>query len=140
MQQLEPGYNKMGMAALGRAGSRAYIEAKFRPPHCLTLLEVSLTYPRAATSVIDAAAIQRSAAAKRNAVIYWGDDGHHYPGHTFVPASLKTYGHLEKPLVRYLNILSEVAAIRGPAVTKGYFLAGAHRELSVALIKCQGSV
>ena len=34
----------------------------------------------------------------------------------------------------------EVAAARGPAVTKGSFLAGAHRELSVALIKCQGSV
>ena len=48
--------------------------------------------------------------------------------------------YLAKPLVRYLNTLSGVAAARGPAVTKGSFLAGAHRELSVALIKCQGSV
>ena len=40
----------------------------------------------------------------------------------------------------YLNTLSGVAAARGPSVTKGSFLAGAHRELSVALIKCQGSV
>ena len=29
---------------------------------------------------------------------------------------------------------------RGPAVTKSSFLAGAHGELSVTLIKCQGSV
>ena len=52
---------------------------------------------------------------------------------------METYGYLGKHLVRYLNTLSEMAA-RGPAVTKGSFLAGAHRELSVALIKCQGSV
>ena len=45
-------------------------------------------------------------------------------------------GYLGKPLVRYLSTLSEVAAVRGPVVTNGSFLAGAHRELSVALIKC----
>ena len=54
--------------------------------------------------------------------------------------SAETYGYLGKPLVRYLNTLSGVAAARGPAVTKGSFLAGVHRELSVALIKYQGSV
>ena len=53
---------------------------------------------------------------------------------------METHGYLGKPLVRHLNILSEVAAARGPAVTKGSFLAGAQRELSVALTKCQGSV
>ena len=53
---------------------------------------------------------------------------------------METYGYLGKPLVRYLNTLSEVAAARGPAVTKGSFLAGAHQELSVALIKFQGPV
>ena len=53
---------------------------------------------------------------------------------------METYAYLGKPLVRYLNTLSEVGAARGPAVTKGSFLAGAHRKLSVALIKCQGSV
>ena len=53
---------------------------------------------------------------------------------------METYGYLGTPLVRYLNTLSEVAAARGPAVTKGSFLAGAHPELSVPLIMCQGSV
>ena len=53
---------------------------------------------------------------------------------------METYGYPGKPLVRYLNTLSELAAARGPAVTKGSFLAGAHRKLSVALIKCPGSV
>ena len=84
--------------------------------------------------------MQGSAAAKRDAVKYRGNNGHHHPGHTFVPASVETYGYLGKPLVRYLNTLSEVAAAPGPAVTKGSFLAGALRELTVALIKYQGSM
>ena len=84
--------------------------------------------------------MQGSAAAKRDALKYRGHNGHYHPGYTFIPASVETYGYLGKPLVRYLNTLSGVAAARGPAVTKGSFLAGAHRELSVALIKCQGSV
>ena len=73
---------------------------------------------------------------------YRGHNGHYHPGYTFIPASVETYGYLAKPLVRYLNTLSGVAAASHcwPAVTKGSFLACAHRELSVALIKCQGSV
>ena len=73
---------------------------------CCAFVNASLTHPRAATYVTDAANIPGSAAAKRDALKY----------------------------------LSWVAAAHGPAVTKGSFLAGAHRELSVALIKCQGSV
>ena len=65
-----------------------------------------------------------------------GHHGHYHPGYTFIPASVGTYGYLGKPLVRYLNPLSEVAAAQGPAVTKGSFPAGAHRELSMGLIKC----
>ena len=84
--------------------------------------------------------MQGSAAAKRDALKYRGNNGHYHPGDTFIPTSMETYGYLGKPLVRYRNTLSEVAAARGPAVTKGFFLAGAHRELSVAMIKCQGSV
>ena len=53
---------------------------------------------------------------------------------------METYGYLRMPIVRYLNTVSEVAAARVPAVTKGYFLTGAHRGLSVAFIKCQDSV
>ena len=78
--------------------------------------------------------------AKRDALKYRGNNGHHQPGHTFIPASVETYGYLGKPIVRYLKIVGEVAAARGPAVTQGSFLAGAHCELTVALIKCQGSM
>ena len=84
--------------------------------------------------------MQESAAAKRDALKYRVNNGHHHPGHTFIPAAVETYGYLGKPLVRYLNTPSEVAAARGPAVSKGYFLAGAHRKVSVASIKCQRSV
>ena len=89
---------------------------------------MSLTHPRAATYVRDAAATQRSAAAKRDALQYRGHNGHYHPGYAFIPASVETYGYLEKLLVGYLNTLSEVAAARGPAETKGSFLAGAHRN------------
>ena len=68
---------------------------------------MSLTHPRAATYV--AAIIQGSAAAKRDALKYQGHNGHYHPGYTVIPASVETYGYLGKPLVRYLNTLSEVA-------------------------------
>ena len=124
----------------GRAGSRADIEARLPPPNGPALLDVSVTHRRAAIYVTDGPAIQGSAAAKRDALKYRVHNGHYHPCDTFTPASVKTYGYLRKPLVRYLNTLSEMAAARRPAVTKGSFLAGAHWELSLALIKCQGSV
>ena len=54
---------------------------------------------------------------------------HHHPGHTFIPALVETYGYLGKPLVRFLNTLSEVVAVPGTAMTDGSFLAGAHGAL-----------
>ena len=104
---IEPGYNEVGTAAPGTAGSRAYIEDRWLPPpHGPTLLDVSLTHPRAATYVTDAAAMQWSAAAKRDALKYRGHSGHHHPGYTFIPAFSGTNDYLGKPLVRYLNTLS----------------------------------
>ena len=138
--RVEPGYNDVGTAAPGRAGSRADIEARLRPPYCPTFLDVSSSHLRAATYVTDAAAMQGSAAAKLDALKHRGHNGRHHPGCTFISASVEIDGYLGKPIVLYLNTLSEVAAARGPAMTKGSFLAGAHRELSVALIKCLGSV
>ena len=52
--RIEPGYNEVGTAAPGRAGSRADIEARLPPPHIKALLDVSLTHPGAATYVSDA--------------------------------------------------------------------------------------
>jgi hypothetical protein len=52
----------------------------------------------------------------------------------------ETYGHLGKPIMRYLRTLSDVASGRSLAVTRGSFLASAHRELSVALVQSQGYV
>ena len=77
----------------------------------------------------------RVCSGKTRCLEYRANSGHYHPAHTFIPASVETYGYLGKPLVRHLKTLSEVVA-----VTKGSFLAGAHRELSVVLIKCQGSV
>ena len=116
------------------------MEAKLPPPHGATLLDVSFTQPQAVTFALDAAAMQGSAAANGYALKYWANDGHHNPGNAHIAGSLRTYGHLWKTRVRCLNTLSEVVAARGPAVTKGPFLACAHSVISVALIDCQGSL
>jgi hypothetical protein len=57
-----------------------------------------------------------------------------------VPASVETYGHFRKPIMRYLHTLSDLASARSLAVTRGSFLASAHRELSVALVQSQDYV
>ena len=100
----------MGAAAPGRAGSRADIEANLHSPDDPNFLDVLFTDPSAATYVVDAAAMQGSAAEKRDALKYLASNGHHYPGHTFMPASVETHGYLRKPLVRYLNTVRKVAA------------------------------
>jgi hypothetical protein len=66
--------------------------------------------------------------------------GHLHPSHTFVPASLKTYGHLGRPVMQCLRTLSCIASARSQAVTRGSFLASTHRDSSVALVQSQGSV
>ena len=54
--RVEHGYDEVGTADPGKAGSRADIEAKLPLLHGPTLLDVSLTHPRAATYVTDAQA------------------------------------------------------------------------------------
>jgi hypothetical protein len=66
--------------------------------------------------------------------------GHLHPCHTFVAASVETYRHLGKPIMRYPRTLSDITSARSLAVTWGLFLASAHRELSVALVQSQGYV
>jgi hypothetical protein len=63
-----------------------------------------------------------------------------HPGHTFVPASVETYGHLGRPIMLYLRTQSDIESVRFVAGTRGSFLASAHRELSVAVVQSQGYV
>jgi hypothetical protein len=81
-----------------------------------------------------------AADALRDRDKYRAHTGHLHPGHTFVPASVETFGHLGRPIMRYLRTLSYVASARSLAVTRGSFLASAHKELSVALVQSQGYV
>ena len=53
--------------------------------------KAELQCTRAATYVTDAATIQGSAAAKRDALKYRGHNGHYHPGYTFIPASVVPY-------------------------------------------------
>jgi hypothetical protein len=99
-----------------------------------------MIHPRCATYVAAASQTKGAAAALRDRDTYRSHAGHQHPGHTFVPASVETYGHLGKPIMRYLRTLSDVASARSPAVTRGSFLASAHPELSVALVQRQGYI
>jgi hypothetical protein len=137
----EPSYTSVGVAAVGRQGARADIEVTLPAPHGPTLLDISLIHPRCPTYVAAASQTRGTAAALRDRDKYRVRAGHLHPGHTFVPASVETYGHghLGRPIMRHLRTLSDVAS-RSLAVTRGSFLASAHRELSVALVQSQGYV
>ena len=67
-------------------------------------------------------------------------NGHYNPGYSFISVSVETYGYLSKPLATYIKTISKVAAGQEPPATRGSFLSSAHRELSVALVRCQGAV
>jgi hypothetical protein len=85
-----------------------------------------MIHPRCATYVAAASQTRGAAAALRDRDKYRAHAGHLHPGHTFVPASVETYGHLGKLIMRYLRTLSDVASARSLAVTRGSFLASAH--------------
>jgi hypothetical protein len=103
-------------------------------------MDISMIHPRCATYVAAASQTRGAAAALQDRDKYRAHAGHLHPGHTFVPINGETYGHLGRPMMRYLGTLSDVASARSPAVTRGSFLASAHRELSVALVQSQGYV
>jgi hypothetical protein len=55
------------------------------------------------------------------------------------PVSRRAGTHLGRPTVRYLRTLSDITSARS-LVTRGTFLASAHRELGVALVQSRGDV
>jgi hypothetical protein len=63
-----------------------------------------------------------------------------HAGYTFIPASLEASGSQGQPIVGNLRTLSDIAAGRTLGVSRGSFLVSALRELSVALVRSQGSV
>jgi hypothetical protein len=99
-----------------------------------------MIHPRCATYVAAASKTRGAAAALRDRDKNRAHAGHLHPGHTFAPASVETYGHLGRPIMRYLRILSDVASVCSPAVTQGSFLANEHRDLSAALVQSQGYI
>jgi hypothetical protein len=81
-----------------------------------------------------------AAAALRDRDKYGVHAGHPHPSHTFVPASVETYGHLGRPIMQYHRTRSDDASARSRVVTRGSLLASDYRELSVALMQSQGYV
>jgi hypothetical protein len=145
----EPSYTSVGVAVVGRQGVRADMELTLPPPHGVTLLDISIIHPRCPTYVAAASETRGAAAthtrmsfipALRDRSKYWAHAGHVHPGHPFVPVSVETCGHLCMPIMRCLRTLSDIPSALSLTVTRGSYLAGAHRELSVALLHIQGFV
>ena len=59
---------------------------------------------------------------------------HRVQGLTFKAFAIETYGYVDAEAMSFLRAVSQAAATTGH-VTYGAFLAGAHREISVALCK-----
>jgi hypothetical protein len=137
---MELRYASVGVAVVGRQRARADIEVTLIPPHGPTLLDISMIHPRCTTCVAAASQTRNATATLRDRDKYRAHAGHLHPCDTFVPASVETYGHLGTPIMRYPRTLSDVASARSLAVTRGSFLASAHRELSIALVQSQGYV
>jgi hypothetical protein len=106
----------------------------------MVILAVSMIHPRCPTYAAAASQTRGAAATVRDRSKYQAHAGHLQPGHTFSPVSVETYGHLGKPIMWYLRSLSDIALARSLVVSRGSFLASAHRELSVALVQSQGYV
>jgi hypothetical protein len=103
----EPNYASVGVAAVGRQEARADIEVTLPLPHSPTLLDIFIIHPRCPTYVAAASQLQTrgAAAALRDRHKYRAHAGHPHLGHTFVPASVETYRHLGRPIMRYLRTL-----------------------------------
>jgi hypothetical protein len=101
----EPSYASVGVAAVGRQGAQADIEVTLPPLHSptLQLMDIFMIHPCCPTYVAAASQTRVAAAALRDRSKHQAHAGHLHPGHTFVPASVETYGHLGKPIMRYLD-------------------------------------
>ena len=99
----------------------------------LTMVDVSVTCPTAATYLLAAARVDGSAAARRDTAkkAKYAQDG--AGGYAFVPLSVETHGRWGKPAMQLLKQLSDHAGFQdadGPS-----FITNALGELSVALCK-----
>jgi hypothetical protein len=99
-----------------------------------------MIHPRCPTYVAAASQMPGTAADLHDSSKHQAHAVHLHPDRTFVPASVETYGHLGRPIMRYLRTLSYILSSRSLGVTWGSFLAIAHRELSVALLQSQDYV
>jgi hypothetical protein len=102
----------------------------------LSVVDVSIIHPAAATYVRGAAHTDGSAAAARDHAKRARYETDHPGGYAFKPFSVETYGRLGKPAMQLLNDLAS-AATAGGVRFKGDFVMHALREISVSL--CRGN-
>jgi hypothetical protein len=122
------------------ARSGGDIEVTLPPPHGPTMLDTIMIHPRCLTYVATASQATLTTAALRYSSKFRAHPGHLHAGQIFKPASVQTYRHSGKPIMRYLCTLSDAASACSVALTRGSFLASKDRELSVALVQSQGYV
>ena len=126
-----------GAAAAARPDSRG--DLLLILPSGLTVVDISVIHPAAASYVRAAARSAGSAAATRDArkrALYRTADPN---GYAFTPLSVETYGRLGEPAMELLNALAGVAAAGG-TVFKAGFVTNALRELSITLCRGNGAL
>jgi Reverse transcriptase (RNA-dependent DNA polymerase) len=133
----EPALQPLQRRALPRGRDGARGDILLALPDALTVTDVSVIHPAAATYAPAASRRAGAAAAVRDAqkrALYAADGAQQAYG--FVPLSVESYGRLGKPAMALLGSLATIASA-GEGVTKTAFMASAVRELSVAL--CRGN-
>jgi hypothetical protein len=91
--QLEAAFNEYGHANRNKMRARADVRAFLPQPYGITLLDISITHPRCATYIQQAAQQPGATAASRDRDKHRGIAGHALEGQTYVAASVETYGY-----------------------------------------------
>jgi hypothetical protein len=130
-----------GGAGTSATGASTRVEARgdilLALPGGITIADISITHPSAINTLAAAATTAGAAAARRcqqKRARYSRAEPNGYP---FLPFSVESYGRIGQPAMKLLHALGDEAA--GPGgVTRGSFVAGALREISVGL--CKGNL
>jgi hypothetical protein len=93
-----------------------------------------MIHPLCLTYVAAASQTRGAVASLPNRSKYRAHAGHLHPGHTFVSATVETYGLQGEPVMRYVRTLNDIAPACSLAVTRGWLHAIAYPELSVDLV------
>ena len=126
------------MRRVGRGGTNASRGDVLVIAKSLTILDISVIHPCAASHIKHAKSDPGWAAAMRDEAKRKSYAAGGYEGYAFVPFSVESYGRLGQPAMKFLKKLSRDSGLQG--ASQHAFFASALRELSVALARGNAAV